>query len=84
MRNFACCRRRRCIPCLQLSVPLLALLPPACPHGPCSDLAGNELSGRLPARWARLGALERLHLDGNRLTGALPATWNMLEGIEYM
>lgn len=50
----------------------------------CSDLSGNALGGRLPSRWARLAALERLQLDRNRLTGGLPATWNMLEDLQYL
>lgn len=48
------------------------------------DLTGNALGGTLPARWARLPALERLHLDGNALTGTLPPAWNVLEGIQYL
>lgn len=50
----------------------------------CSDLSDNALTGPLPARWARLPALERLQLDRNRLTGGLPATWNMLEELQYL
>lgn len=53
---------------------------------PCrrSDLSGNGLGGRLPLRWARLQALERLQLDGNSLNGTLPAAWNVLEGLQYL
>lgn len=58
---------------------------PACLRpSPCRDLKGNELTGRLPARWARLAALERLALDANALTGPLPPAWNTLEGLQYL
>ena len=61
---------------------LMRALPASCPVR--SNLAGNELGGSLPTRWARLARLEHLSLEGNRLTGTLPPTWNMLEGIQYL
>lgn len=51
---------------------------------PCSDLRGNALRGRLPNRWARLDALERLLLDRNQLSGPLPPSWNTLEELKYL
>lgn len=71
--------------CRQWQLQSIRARPPLPAPLPCrSNLAGNELGGSLPARWARLVRLERLSLEGNRLTGTLPATWNMLEGMQYL
>ena len=49
-----------------------------------SNLADNDLVGRLPARWACLPNLERLFLDRNRLTGGLPPSWNTMQSVQYL
>lgn len=67
--------------CISLLHPLTTRL--SLPLYP-SDLSGNALEGRLPARWARLDDLERLNLNSNSLTGPLPPTWNTLEGLKYL
>lgn len=78
-RTLRCCAApaRRCPP-----ISCRPARPP--PPAPRRDLKGNALGGRLPARLARLPALERLHLDANALTGPLPAAWNVMPGIRYL
>ncbi len=44
------------------------------------SVAGNQLTGTLPAVWADPGhplasILQTLHLDGNNLSGSLPSAW---------
>jgi hypothetical protein len=45
------------------------------------DLAGNRLSGTLPAPWARQRTLVRLSLARNTLTGGLPREWSSMRSL---
>ena len=61
---------------------LMRALPASCPVR--SNLAGNELGGSLPTRWARLARLEHLSLEGNRLTGTLSQGWSAMKQLQTM
>lgn len=39
-------------------------------------LYGNQLTGKLPASWAKLKAIQEVNLYGNALTGSLPPEWS--------
>ena len=47
-------------------------------------LAGNNLTGSLPAELGSLGNLQVLELAGNSLDGALPAAWDHLVSLEVL
>ena len=48
------------------------------------SLAGNKLTGSLPAELGYLTNLQVLELAGNSLDGALPAAWGRLGSLEVL
>lgn len=58
--------------------------PAATPLPCCSDLAGNALTGSLPAEWGTLSGLRSLDASSNYLTGPLPDSWHQLAALQQL
>eukprot|EP00884_Botryococcus_braunii_P020099 jgi/Botrbrau1/6773/Bobra.0057s0009.1 len=47
-------------------------------------LAGNQLSGSLPSKWAALSQLRFLDISHNHLDGSLPSEWGQLKSLAVL